>query len=43
MAIIMGVGAAVYLSVCALLRVDVVATLLPKRKNKLNNQVIEPV
>jgi putative peptidoglycan lipid II flippase len=43
MTIIMGVGAAVYLGVCASLRVNVVATLLPKRKDKLNNQSTESV
>lgn len=41
MMLIMGVGAVVYLGVCAALRVNVVETLLPKRRSKLNNQAIE--
>jgi peptidoglycan biosynthesis protein MviN/MurJ (putative lipid II flippase) len=39
--LIMGVGATVYLGVCAALRVNVVATLLPKRGRKSNNPSIE--
>lgn len=42
MLIIMGVGTAVYLSVCAMLRVGVVEHLLPRRWKKLNNQAIDP-